>query len=104
MKNECEIVNDLLPNYVESLVSEETKKFVNEHIKNCEKCKKKLEILKEDKNKKQRREREEQKIEIDHLKKYKIIDQMYENISDQGKFKSYFEEIKKYIDNKIEES
>ena len=46
MKNECEIVNDLLPNYVESLVSEETKKFVNEHIKNCEKCKKKLEILK----------------------------------------------------------
>ena len=70
MKNECEIVNDLLPNYVESLVSEETKKFVNEHIKSCEKCKKKLEILKEDKNKKQRREREEQKIEIDHLKKY----------------------------------
>ena len=44
------------------------------------------------------------KYSFDHLKKYKIIDQMYENISDQGKFKSYFEEIKKYIDNKIEES
>ena len=55
MKNECEIVNDLLPNYVESLVSEETKKFVNEHIKNCEKCKKKLEILKEETKKRERR-------------------------------------------------
>ena len=34
MKKECEIINDLLPNYVENLVSEETKKFVNEHISN----------------------------------------------------------------------
>lgn len=70
MKNECEIVNDLLPNYVEDLVSEETKKFVNEHIENCHRCKRKLELLVEDKNKTDNKEKEDQKIEIDHLKKY----------------------------------
>lgn len=70
MKKECEIINDLLPNYVEDLVSEETRKFVNEHINNCEYCKKKLEILKEDKKKTKIKSKKEQKIELDHLKKY----------------------------------
>lgn len=70
MKNECEIVNDLLPNYVEDLVSKETKKFVDEHINNCEKCKNKLEILTEDKDKSKTKSKKEQKIELEHLKKY----------------------------------
>ena len=70
MKKECEIINDLLPNYVENLVSEETKKFVNEHISNCEQCKKQLEILREDRNKINLKSKDEQKIELDYLKKY----------------------------------
>ena len=70
MKKECEIINDLLPNYVENLVSEETKKFVNEHISNCEQCKKQLEILREDRNKINIKSKNEQKIELDYLKKY----------------------------------
>ncbi len=38
MKNECSIIRDLLPLYSEGMVSEETKVFVKEHLKNCPKC------------------------------------------------------------------
>ena len=37
---ECKIVQDLLPNYIEKLTNEETNKFIEEHLKNCEDCKK----------------------------------------------------------------
>ncbi len=37
---ECKIIQDLLPNYIDKLTSEETNKFVEEHLKNCEECKK----------------------------------------------------------------
>lgn len=40
MKNKlsCEIIKDLLPLYVDKLVSEETKNAVDEHIEECEGC------------------------------------------------------------------
>lgn len=38
MKNECSIVRDLLPLYVEQMVSAETGEFVKEHIEGCEAC------------------------------------------------------------------
>lgn len=38
MKTECSVVIDLLPLYVEEMVSDETKAFVEEHIKNCPEC------------------------------------------------------------------
>lgn len=38
MKNECYIVRDLLPSYIDHLCSEETSKFVKQHIDNCEQC------------------------------------------------------------------
>ena len=34
----CKIVLDLLPNYVENLLSFESKQFVEEHLKTCQKC------------------------------------------------------------------
>lgn len=43
MKNECMIVRDLLPLYVENLVSDETRVFVEEHLAECEDCRKVLE-------------------------------------------------------------
>lgn len=43
MKNECMIVRDLLPLYVEDLVSDETRAFVDEHLVDCENCRKALE-------------------------------------------------------------
>lgn len=42
MKNECMIVRDLLPLYVEGLVSDETRAFVEEHLAGCEDCRKAL--------------------------------------------------------------
>lgn len=34
----CSMIEDLLPLYVENLVSEETKKQIEEHLKQCNKC------------------------------------------------------------------
>ena len=53
-KNECKIVQDLLPNYVEGLTNEETNLFIEEHLRECNTCKKmfnnmKTEIQKPDK-------------------------------------------------------
>lgn len=41
----CEIVKDLLPNYIEDIVSEDSKKLVSEHLENCDCCKKELENM-----------------------------------------------------------
>ncbi len=38
MKRECNIVRDLLPLYVENMVSEETKDFVEAHLSKCPEC------------------------------------------------------------------
>ncbi len=48
MKNECNIITDLIPLYVEDMVSEDTKVFVEEHIYQCENCQKQLEKLQSD--------------------------------------------------------
>ena len=45
MKNrECSIVRDILPLYVDNVVSEDTKQFIEEHISQCHECKKELEL------------------------------------------------------------
>jgi len=46
MKNECNIVRDILPLYVENMVSEETSIFVNGHLENCPECAAELEAMK----------------------------------------------------------
>ncbi len=68
MKNNltCELVQDLLPSYIDGLTSEVTNGAVREHISHCDKCKHTLENMKEPCN--------EEKIisekkEIDFLKK-----------------------------------
>ncbi len=38
MKNECNIVRDLLPLYIENMVSAETKEFVEAHLSKCPEC------------------------------------------------------------------
>ena len=47
MKNECSIIRDLLPLYVEELVSEETGTYIEEHLRTCAECKTELAKLKE---------------------------------------------------------
>ena len=46
MKKNCNIIRDLLPLYLDDVCSEESKKIVEEHLENCEECKKYLEQLK----------------------------------------------------------
>ena len=46
MKNECSIVRDILPLYLENMVSNETGAFVKEHLKDCPECTAELEALK----------------------------------------------------------
>ena len=38
MKTECSVVRDLLPLYIEDMVSAETAQYINEHLKNCNEC------------------------------------------------------------------
>ena len=45
MKNECSIVQDILPLYVEEMVSDDTVSFVREHLKDCPRCHAELEKL-----------------------------------------------------------
>ena len=40
MEKECKIVQDLLPAYIDNILSEESKVYVEEHLKKCEECKK----------------------------------------------------------------
>lgn len=46
MKNECNVIKDILPLYVENIVSDDTKTFVEEHLANCSKCKQQLKVMK----------------------------------------------------------
>lgn len=63
MKQECEIVKDLLFSYHDEILSQTSKKFVDEHLKNCENCRKVLEHIQKDsvKNKEVK--------EVDYFKK-----------------------------------
>ena len=46
MKHECSVVRDLLPLYVEQMVSEETGAFIKEHLANCAACAAELDGMK----------------------------------------------------------
>ena len=47
-KISCEIVKDILPLYADNIVSEDTRKLVEEHLQICNNCKKELSLLKSD--------------------------------------------------------
>ena len=47
-KKDCKIVQDLLPNYIENLTNEETNKFIDEHLKECNECQKIFENMKKE--------------------------------------------------------
>lgn len=46
MRNECNIIRDLLPLYVENMVSSDTAAFVEAHLNGCEACRKECESAK----------------------------------------------------------
>lgn len=71
MKNECDIVKDLLPNYIEDLASIETKKYIENHINSCNQCRQALEIMRDDRTSNKNNENQEEKIELNNFKKYR---------------------------------
>ena len=57
MKNECDIVGDLLFSYHDGVLSNSSKELVEEHLAKCEKCKTILaELTQEDTKKSQTKE------------------------------------------------
>lgn len=47
MENRCNIIRDILPLYIEDMVSPDTTAFVEEHLKECAECRAILESMKE---------------------------------------------------------
>lgn len=45
MKIPCEIIQDLLPLYLDGVCSEVSKKTIEEHLQDCEKCKEELRLM-----------------------------------------------------------
>jgi len=71
-KNECEIIKDLLPNYIEETTSKVTNEYIETHIGQCNSCKESLKLLQKEKNKEERKQEKEEKKEINYLKRYNI--------------------------------
>lgn len=47
MRNECNIIRDILPLYIEDMVSADTVSFVEEHLNECAACRAELESMKQ---------------------------------------------------------
>lgn len=46
MKIKCNVIKDILPLYIENIASEDTRVLIEEHVDECEDCKKELEEMK----------------------------------------------------------
>ena len=46
MKYPCEIINDLLPLYIDDICNEKSKEVIKEHLSSCERCKQNYEKMK----------------------------------------------------------
>ena len=67
-KDKCKIVQDLLPNYIDKLISEETNSFVKKHLEECNEC---HEIIENMKKYFEKEKKEINKKTIKYAKKYK---------------------------------
>lgn len=76
--NKCDLVRDLLPNYLEGLTSESSKEFIESHLDECTECKKIYENMLEDIG----------KICIDEKKDIKFLDKIKKTYQIKGIFLS----------------
>ena len=53
MKITCDVIQDLMPSYIDGILSEDRKALVEEHMGTCQECRKMLEIMKEEQGKEQ---------------------------------------------------
>ena len=73
---ECEIVKDLSSLYIENMISESSKNFIDNHLMGCKTCEKYYKDLKSTFLNEDKKEKNHDNIEINHLKKVnkKILD------------------------------
>lgn len=71
MKKECEIVRDLLPNYIENLVGTQTKDFIKDHLKTCSECNTILKNIEEKDDINYDNDIKEKEAEIRQIKKFR---------------------------------
>ena len=65
MKNSnCSIIKDLIPNYIEDLVSDDTKKFMENHINTCNECRQILQMAQKEQKKESITEKDNQVNEL----------------------------------------
>ena len=67
--DECEIVKDLAVQYVENLISDKSKIFIEKHLSNCDSCKKYYSAINSNVLNEKQNERKNDKFELDFLKK-----------------------------------
>ena len=65
---ECKIVQDLLPNYIDGLLNNETKEYVEKHLEGCKDC---TNILTNMKESIKTNDTKIEKREVNYLKKFK---------------------------------
>ena len=53
MRITCDVIQDLMPSYIDGILSEDSKVLVEEHIGTCQECRKMYEIMKEEQGKEQ---------------------------------------------------
>ena len=51
MRITCDVIQDLMPSYVDGILSEDSQALVKEHMEACKECRKMLEIMKEEQGK-----------------------------------------------------
>ena len=57
MKITCDVIQDLMPSYIDGILSEDSRTLVEEHMGTCQECRKMYEIMKEEQEKEQNREK-----------------------------------------------
>ena len=51
MRITCDVIQDLMPSYIDGILSEDSKALVEEHMGTCQECRKMLEIMKDEQGK-----------------------------------------------------
>ena len=69
--DECDIIKDLSPIYIENMETSSTKTFIENHLSNCADCRKYYTNMKSDVLTELDKEKENDSIEFDYLKKVK---------------------------------
>ena len=65
----CEVIQDLMPSYIDGLTSPVTSRVVEEHVEGCEKCRKMLEHMRQPDGTPESTTELQERKEIDFLKK-----------------------------------